>query len=172
MSVLRVAAAAAVFTSGALVVSDDAPAIDVPVVVSDPPSVGPSLGVVIPGGVAQRRHPNPPGARARPRKTPRPVPHGSWYLIPRPGDPTPAEKARLRWCESGRDHSAGVDSRERATGLYKFLPRTWAGVGGHGDPAAASFAEQDYRMVLLFRREGFTPWRASVDCTGLTRSAA
>ena len=31
-------------------------------------------------------------------------------------------------------------------------------ITGHGDPAAASEAEQDYRAALLYSRSGSSPW--------------
>jgi hypothetical protein len=128
--------------------------------------VGPRA--VNPPTVASTSAPEPPlpvssVAATRPDH-PKPRP---WHLAPRRGDPTPGELAQLRWCESGRDHSAGVGSHEKARGLYKFMRATWRSVGGHGDPARASYAEQTYRTILLFRREGWTPWRSSSACTGL-----
>lgn len=74
------------------------------------------------------------------------------------GDPTASQWAALAWCESGRDRSAGVNSTEAARGIYKFLPSTWRSVGGRGDPAAATKAEQLRRAVLLYRRDGWSPW--------------
>lgn len=99
------------------------------------------------------------------RRTTRKKQATTWHWLP--GDPTADDFRILRWCESGRDHSAGVDSPERARGFYKFMRGTWASVGGHGDPAAASYAEQTMRAILLYRREGWTPWLASASCTGL-----
>lgn len=76
------------------------------------------------------------------------------------GDPSPAERetlARIRWCES-RNNYAIVSASGRYRGAYQFDVATWKGVGGSGDPAAASPAEQDYRALLLLRMRGTRPW--------------
>ena len=76
------------------------------------------------------------------------------------GDPSPAERetlARIRWCES-RNNYAIVSASGRYRGAYQFDVATWQGVGGSGDPAAASPAEQDYRALLLLRMRGTRPW--------------
>lgn len=43
-------------------------------------------------------------------------------------------------------------------GAYQFSYTTWRSVGGSGDPAEASPAEQDYRAALLLERRGLQPW--------------
>ncbi|HTO01743.1 MAG TPA: transglycosylase family protein, partial [Microthrixaceae bacterium] len=76
------------------------------------------------------------------------------------GNPSESESAtlaRIRRCESGGNYSI-VSSSGRYRGAYQFDYRTWAGVGGSGDPAAASPAEQDYRALLLLRQRGTRPW--------------
>lgn len=76
------------------------------------------------------------------------------------GNPTAAESAtlaRIRRCESKGNYQI-VSSSGRYRGAYQFDYRTWAGVGGSGDPAAASPAEQDYRALLLLRQRGTRPW--------------
>ncbi len=76
------------------------------------------------------------------------------------GDPTPAESAtlaRIRQCESRGNYSV-VSASGRYRGAYQFDFTTWRGVGGTGDPAAASPAEQDYRALLLLRMRGTRPW--------------
>jgi hypothetical protein len=60
-------------------------------------------------------------------------------------------------CESGGDPTA-VSADGTYRGLYQFDLGTWASVGGSGDPAAASPAEQDYRAALLYSRGGSSPW--------------
>ncbi len=60
-------------------------------------------------------------------------------------------------CESG-GNPAAVDSSGTYRGKYQFDLGTWASVGGHGDPAAAPEAEQDYRAALLYSRSGSNPW--------------
>jgi len=60
-------------------------------------------------------------------------------------------------CESGGDPTA-VSSDGSYRGKYQFDYGTWESVGGHGDPAAAPEAEQDYRAALLYTRSGSSPW--------------
>jgi hypothetical protein len=60
-------------------------------------------------------------------------------------------------CESGGDPKA-VSSDGTYRGKYQFDYGTWESVGGHGDPAAAPEAEQDYRAALLYSRSGSSPW--------------
>jgi soluble lytic murein transglycosylase-like protein len=60
-------------------------------------------------------------------------------------------------CESGGDPTA-VSSDGTYRGLYQFDYGTWESVGGVGDPAAASEAEQDYRAALLYSASGSSPW--------------
>ncbi len=60
-------------------------------------------------------------------------------------------------CESGGDPTA-VSADGTYHGLYQFDYGTWASVGGSGDPAAASPAEQTYRAALLYSRGGSSPW--------------
>lgn len=63
----------------------------------------------------------------------------------------------LRMCES--------TNRQRATspdglylGYYQFDRRTYASVGGTGDPRDDGLLEQSYRAVILYRRRGIAPW--------------
>ncbi len=60
-------------------------------------------------------------------------------------------------CESGGSPTV-VSSNGSYRGKYQFSYGTWAGVGGSGDPAAASEAEQDYRAALLYARSASSPW--------------
>ena len=60
-------------------------------------------------------------------------------------------------CEShGNPRAIGGGGSFR--GKYQFTYGTWAAVGGKGDPAAASEAEQDMRAALLLQRSGSSPW--------------
>ena len=43
-------------------------------------------------------------------------------------------------------------------GKYQFSYGTWASVGGKGDPARASEAEQDRRAAMLLTRSGAGHW--------------
>jgi soluble lytic murein transglycosylase-like protein len=60
-------------------------------------------------------------------------------------------------CESGGDPTA-VSSDGTYRGKYQFDYGTWESMGGSGDPAAASEAEQDYRAALLYSQSGSSPW--------------
>lgn len=70
---------------------------------------------------------------------------------------TDAQLLRLRMCESTDNYQA-VSASGKFRGAYQFTFRTWAGVGGKGDPAAASPAEQDLRARILYERDGRSPW--------------
>ena len=59
-------------------------------------------------------------------------------------------------CESGGDPTAV--NAAGYYGKYQFDTGTWASVGGSGNPAEASEAEQDYRASLLYSRAGSSPW--------------
>jgi hypothetical protein len=74
-----------------------------------------------------------------------------------PGGVTMATLESIAACESGGDPAA-VSSDGAYRGLYQFDQGTWESVGGHGDPAAASAAEQSYRAALLYSRSGSSPW--------------
>lgn len=76
------------------------------------------------------------------------------------GNPSPEESdtlARIRRCESRGNYSV-VSASGRYRGAYQFDFTTWRGMGGSGDPAAASPSEQDYRALLLLRLRGTRPW--------------
>jgi hypothetical protein len=64
---------------------------------------------------------------------------------------------RIAQCESGGDPTA-VSADGRYFGKYQFSRATWRSVGGRGNPARASEAEQDRRAARLYRREGTKPW--------------
>jgi peptidoglycan hydrolase-like protein with peptidoglycan-binding domain len=64
---------------------------------------------------------------------------------------------RIAECESGGDPTAVSDDR-RYFGKYQFSRATWRSVGGEGNPAKASEAEQDMRAMRLYKRRGTAPW--------------
>ncbi len=66
--------------------------------------------------------------------------------------------AKIAKCESGGNPGA-VSRSGKYRGKYQFDQRTWEGVGGSGDPAAASEAEQDARAAQLYSQRGSQPWR-------------
>ena len=59
-------------------------------------------------------------------------------------------------CESGGDPTAVNPAGYY--GKYQFDEGTWASVGGTGNPAEASEAEQDLRAALLYQQAGSSPW--------------
>jgi hypothetical protein len=64
---------------------------------------------------------------------------------------------RIAQCESGGNPTA-VSADRRYFGKYQFSRATWRSVGGRGNPARASEAEQDRRAAILYRRAGTSPW--------------
>ncbi len=74
-----------------------------------------------------------------------------------PSRSTSAALARIARCESGGDPTA-VSPDRRYFGKYQFSRATWRSVGGRGNPARASEAEQDRRAAKLYKREGSAPW--------------
>ena len=59
-------------------------------------------------------------------------------------------------CESGGN--PGTNTGNGFYGKYQFTLSTWQSVGGTGNPAAASEAEQNRRAAMLYAREGAAPW--------------
>ena len=74
-----------------------------------------------------------------------------------PGGVTMATLESIAACESGGNPEA-VSSEGTYRGKYQFDQGTWESVGGHGDPAQAPEAEQDYRAALLYSESGSSPW--------------
>ena len=60
-------------------------------------------------------------------------------------------------CESGGNPRA-VSAGGTYRGKYQFSRGTWRGLGGRGDPAEASEAEQDRLALKLYRQRGNAPW--------------
>ena len=65
--------------------------------------------------------------------------------------------AAIRACESSGNYAA-VSPGGLYRGAYQFDLPTWQSVGGSGDPAAASPAEQDARASQLWSQRGSNPW--------------
>lgn len=59
-------------------------------------------------------------------------------------------------CESGGNPATNTGNG--FYGKYQFTQSTWASVGGAGNPAAASEAEQDRRAAMLYAQSGSSPW--------------
>lgn len=68
---------------------------------------------------------------------------------------------RLRMCESTNNYSNNDTGRNGHYGAYQFSFTTWAGVGGAGNPADASPAEQDMRARMLQARYGWSQWECA-----------
>lgn len=111
---------------------------------------------------ATRPAPPPP-----PPPAPAPAPRASAPsrpAAPSGGSPAPAAPSSLggvlaciRQHESGGNYGA-VNPSGTYRGAYQFDQRTWEAVGGSGDPAAASPAEQDRRAAILYQQRGGQPW--------------
>ena len=71
-------------------------------------------------------------------------------------DPTPAQWAALRDCESTTNYL--VNTGNGYYGAYQFDQSTWESVGGSGRPHWAAPVVQDARARLLFARRGWFPW--------------
>ena len=64
---------------------------------------------------------------------------------------------RIADCEShGNPRSIGGGGLYR--GAYQFTVDTYRSVGGRGDPAKASMAEQTRRAAILLARSGPSQW--------------
>lgn len=64
---------------------------------------------------------------------------------------------RIAACESGGDPTA-VSADGQYHGKYQFSMQTWSEMGGTGNPAQASEAEQDRFAAKLLRQVGTSPW--------------
>jgi hypothetical protein len=79
------------------------------------------------------------------------------FPTPEAAGASSATLSAIAACESGGDPTA-VSADGAYHGKYQFDYSTWASVGGSGDPAAASEAEQDYRAAMLYARSGPGAW--------------
>ena len=68
----------------------------------------------------------------------------------------PSHLQAIAACESGGNYSTNTGNG--FYGAYQFTQATWASVGGTGNPAAASPAEQDKRAAMLYAQQGSSPW--------------
>lgn len=69
----------------------------------------------------------------------------------------PAALVKIAQCESGGNPRA-IGGGGKYRGKYQFSRETWRSIGGTGDPAAASEAEQDRLALKLYRAQGTAPW--------------
>lgn len=65
--------------------------------------------------------------------------------------------AAIAACESHGDPRA-IGGGGLYRGAYQMTFSAWRSVGGAGDPAGASMAEQTRRAALLYRRAGASQW--------------
>ena len=92
---------------------------------------------------------------------PKPKPERTAPAIPQPEDGviegvSISTLETIAACESGGDPQAV--NAAGYYGKYQFDLQTWSAVGGSGNPAQASEAEQDYRAALLYSQSGSSPW--------------
>ena len=69
----------------------------------------------------------------------------------------PPYLAAIAACESGGNPRA-IGGGGLYRGMFQFDQRTWNAVGGVGDPAAASVAEQVKRAEILYAQSGAGQW--------------
>ncbi len=72
------------------------------------------------------------------------------------GSTAPPVLQAIAACESGGNPSTNTGNG--FYGKYQFTQATWAAVGGSGNPAAASEAEQDRRAAQLYAQAGPGQW--------------
>lgn len=94
-------------------------------------------------------------ARSAPTTAPYVAPTTVYEAPARSGGSAPL--ACIRSIESGGDYGA-VSADGLYRGAYQFDDQTWGSVGGSGDPADASAAEQDSRAQMLYDSRGLQPW--------------
>jgi hypothetical protein len=69
----------------------------------------------------------------------------------------PSYLAAIAACESGGNPQA-IGGGGQYRGLFQFDVATWQSVGGQGDPAAATVAEQVKRAQILYAQAGPGEW--------------
>jgi Transglycosylase-like domain len=74
---------------------------------------------------------------------------------PRPASASPTLEA-IAACESGGNPNTNTGNG--FYGKFQFTLETWQSVGGTGNPAAASEAEQNRRAAMLYASAGASPW--------------
>ncbi len=85
-----------------------------------------------------------------------------------PAKPTsttlPSIFKEIRRCEASGNYANNDTGHNGHYGAYQFSLSTWRSVGGTGNPAFASPAEQ--RALQLYNTSGLSPWLASQSCWG------
>jgi peptidoglycan hydrolase-like protein with peptidoglycan-binding domain len=82
---------------------------------------------------------------------------GAVTAAPAPNSGGGGALQRIARCESGGNPTA-VSALGTYRGKYQFTRATWRYLGGSGDPAAASEAEQDRLAAKLYAQRGSAPW--------------
>src|SRR5687767_2684698 len=99
---------------------------------------------------------SPKALRAELRKSRRELRRAERAAPAPAGTPAPPHLEAIAACESGGNYSANTGNG--FYGAYQFSQSTWESVGGTGNPAAASPAEQDRRAAMLYAHQGSSPW--------------
>jgi LysM repeat protein len=132
--------------------------------VTNPDLIRPGWTLTVPvGATTARPLPAIPVALAKPVPAKRLAVHRSKATPPKKRVATShrAHSAGGGWaavaqCESGGNYATNTGNGYY--GAYQFDLRTWRSVGGSGNPAAASPAEQDKRAQILYSQRGASPW--------------
>jgi hypothetical protein len=74
-----------------------------------------------------------------------------------PSGSASATLERIAQCESGGNPRA-ISADGQYRGKYQFDRATWERLGGTGDPAEATEAEQDRLAAKLLAERGTSPW--------------
>jgi hypothetical protein len=80
---------------------------------------------------------------------------GSAGIVATAGSASAIDLSAVRSCESGGNYSTNTGNG--FYGAYQFTQSTWESVGGSGNPASASPAEQDARASALAAQSGSSP---------------
>jgi len=80
----------------------------------------------------------------------------AWYRLAFRMVPASTLRA-IAQCESHGDPRA-IGGGGQYRGMFQMTFQIWGAVGGKGDPAAASAAEQHYRAALIYTRYGSGQW--------------
>jgi hypothetical protein len=81
---------------------------------------------------------------------------GTSGIVAAAGPAGAIDLASVRACESGGNYSTNTGNG--FYGAYQFDQQTWNSVGGSGNPANASPAEQDAAASRLASQRGSSPW--------------
>ncbi|MFL5845495.1 MAG: transglycosylase family protein [Solirubrobacteraceae bacterium] len=80
----------------------------------------------------------------------------AWYRLAYRRVPASTLRS-IATCESHNNPRA-IGGGGAYRGMYQMTFQIWSTVGGHGDPVAASAAEQTYRAALIYTRYGSGQW--------------